>query len=139
MSESHLLPAFLEKRFDGLPAVLSFIQVAVFFGVSGAAIARRYERCTLGVRVINNGGGLGVLAADLSKFLLDGVPQHQPPIVCRSARNPHGRVGAADKKRQGRPTKAEEIEKRAKKMSRPEPAVSKLKPSARKLAVGERC
>ena len=104
MNKNQSLPAFLEKRFESLPGVLSFAQVATFFGISADGVARRFERGTLHIRVVPNGGGLGVLAADLAKFLVDGIPQEQPPIKRRLARNPFGKVGKPER---GRPSKAE--------------------------------
>lgn len=111
--QNNELPAHIVAQLVLLPAVARFSHVAPFFDVSSAAIARRYERGTLGVRVIEVGGRLGVLVSDLAKFLLDGIPQEQPPLPVRAPRNPYGRHGKKGKRPARRPTKAEQIAARA--------------------------
>jgi hypothetical protein len=95
-----VLPDFLLKKFENLgTGVLDFGQAAPFLNAkTGAVIARRFQRGTLGVRVIE---GYRILASDLAKYLLDGIFQ-ESTIERRKGRNPNGRAG----KKAGRPTNA---------------------------------
>lgn len=111
--QSNELPAHIVDQLALLPAICNFSHVAPFFGITAAGVARRYERGTLGVRVIHSGGGLAILISDLAKYLSNGIKQEQPPLPVRAPRNPYGRHGKEGKRPARRPKKAEQIAARA--------------------------
>ena len=95
-----------------LPGVLSFSQTFPFLNLkSEAALRRQFERKTLSVRVVEQGGRLVILKNDLQKFLEDGLRQDQEPLKKRVARNVFGRAGDPAKRKPGRPTNASRAQK----------------------------
>jgi hypothetical protein len=98
-NQSVVIPESTQKDMDGLPGILSFQHLYGPLGLKTVAAAyRRFERGTLGVRVGEYGGKLGVLKLDLALYLATGQTQHQPPIKKRDVRNPVGRFGKAGRK-----------------------------------------
>lgn len=97
------LPAALAARFDALPPILYIRQIANFFGEKLPTIRQQIRRGAFPVTVRQlEGARQHVLLVDLAKYLSDGIPQPQFPLVKRAARNPFGRHG-----KRGRPTNAE--------------------------------
>lgn len=104
------LPVGVAADLDGLkfmPGVLNFSQAYPFLNLkSEAALRRQFQRGTLSVRVVWQGGTLAILKNDLKKFLQDGLKQTQEPLPKRAPRNVFGRAGAPAKRKPGRPSHA---------------------------------
>ena len=101
------LPAALAAQVEGLPPILSIRQTADFLKSETPTIRQQIRRGVFPIAVRQlEGGRQHVLLADLVKYLADGLPQPQPPITRRKARNPFGRHG---KRGRGRPTNAERV------------------------------
>jgi hypothetical protein len=99
-NQSVVIPESIRKDLESLPGILTFQMLFPHIGVASVDAAyRRYERGTLGVRVRDFGGRLGVLKLDLSTFLATGEPQEQPKLTKRGEpKNPFGRKGKAGRK-----------------------------------------
>lgn len=99
-----VLPAADLDGLHAMPGILNFRQAFPFFNLkTEAALRRQFERKTLSVRVVEQGGRLAILKKDLQKFLQDGLKQEQEPLQKRSAaRN----VFNPAKRKPGRPTNA---------------------------------
>ena len=101
------LSAALASRIDALPPILSVKILADFLGKKVETVRQQIRRNVFPIRVNQiDGGEQYVTLNDLIKFLEDGQPQSQPPLVKRAARNPYGRHG---KRGRGRPTNAERV------------------------------
>jgi hypothetical protein len=104
MSVISVLPDSLSRRFNDLPPTLTVVQVAAFLQKKVPTIRRQIYRGTFQITVRQiEGGEQYILLADLVRFVTDGIPQVQPPIIKREARNPFGRHG---KRGVGRPSHA---------------------------------
>lgn len=98
-SATPALPAALEERIEALPPILSVPQLAVFFGKKVGTVRKQIERRVFPVRIRQiEGGEQFATLTDLVRFLEDGEPQPQPPLVRRAARNPFGRKGKVGRK-----------------------------------------
>lgn len=97
------LPAVLAARINALPPILSVRNLADLLDKKVETVRQQIRRKVFPIRVNQiEGGEQYVTLNDLIKFLQDGQPQPQPPLVKRAARNPYGRHG-----KRGRPTNAE--------------------------------
>lgn len=95
----------IEQRLFSLPLKLSIRQVAAALGEKVNTAHAQISRGTFPVKINQiEGGQRYVMLTDLAKFLEDGVPQPQPELVKRAARNPSG-INRDGKKR-GRPSHA---------------------------------
>jgi hypothetical protein len=93
------LPATLAARIEVLPPLLSISQLAVFFDKKIGTVRKQIERGVFPVRIRQiKGGEQFATLTDLARFLEDGEPQPQPPLVRRAARNPDGRKGKVGRK-----------------------------------------
>lgn len=102
-----VLPAADLDGLRAMPGVLDFHQAFPFLNLnSESALRRQFERGTLSVRVVAQGGRLAILKNDLQKFLQDGRKQDQEPLQKRAARNIFGPLGDPAKRKRGRPTNA---------------------------------
>lgn len=110
-----VLPVGAAADLEGLqhlPGILNFRQAFPFFNLkTEAALRRQFERKTLSVRVVEQGGRLAILKNDLQKFLQDGLRQDQEPIQKRAARNIFGPPGDPAKRKRGRPTNASRVQR----------------------------
>ncbi len=93
------LPATLAARVEALPPILSVAQLAAFFDKKIGTVRKQIERRVFPVRIRQiEGSEQYATLTDLVRFLEDGEPQHQPPLVRRAARNPFGRKGKVGRK-----------------------------------------
>lgn len=99
------LPATLAARVDALPPAISVAQLAAFFERKVGTVRKQIERGVFPVRIRQlEGGEQFATLTDLIRWLEDGEPQPQPPLVRRAARNPFGRQGKV-----GRKTNAQKV------------------------------
>ena len=93
------LPVALAARIDALPPILSVAKLAEFFEKKVGTIRKQIERGVFPVRIRQiEGGEQFATLTDLVRFLEDGEPQPQPPLVRRASRNPYGRKGKVGRK-----------------------------------------
>lgn len=93
------IPEAIRKDLESFPGILYFPLLFPLLGLPSVSAAyRRYERGTLGVRVHDFGGRIGVLKHDLAIFLTNGEPQSQDELKRREPRNLHGRKGKPGRK-----------------------------------------
>lgn len=87
-----------------LPLKLSVREAAEVLGEKVGTAHTKINRGTFPITIHQiEGAQRFVLLADLAKFLTDGLPQPQPELIKRAARNPLGFNG---KKKRGRPSHA---------------------------------
>jgi len=93
------LPATLAARIEALPPILSVAQLAVFFDKKIGTVRKQIDRRVFPVRIRQvEGGEQFATLTDLVRFLENGEPQPQPPLVRRAARNPFGKKGKIGRK-----------------------------------------
>lgn len=93
------LPAALVARLDALPPIVSITQLAVFLDKKVGTIRKQIERRVFQIRIRQfEGGEQYATLTDIYRFILDGEPQPQPPLVRRAARNPYGKKGKVGRK-----------------------------------------
>ena len=77
--------------------------LAAFLEIKVGTLRKRVERgvCPIRIRQIECDGASGeqyAIVSDIYRFLLDGEPQPQPPLLRRAARNPYGKKGKVGRK-----------------------------------------